>query len=256
MKVAERRAGQLRLSGGLRVGGPVRDAPAVDNRHRPYDPYDPNARPQPREEDGWVVAGEEPDEWAPPPPRNGHPGQSPRYGRPAGQPPEYGGRYPPDPRGQRYPPRAYPPDPYQRPAYDPRPPAYPGAYAAARRTQSQPPADDLDDEPRPALASSLSWTIAAFLLPMLLYLAWAFTRSGVAPAGCVDPSGAPCPSPRVEAAQNLLDVLPALVGALMLALLIAIGLRRIATGWRSLSVGLAAAVIGAGVATFAAAVLN
>jgi hypothetical protein len=125
-----------------------------------------------------------------------------------------------------------------------------------RRTRPQPPADDVDDEPRPALAPSLTWTIAAYLLPMLLYLGWAFTRSDVAPAGCVDASGAPCPPPRVEAAQDLLSVLPALVGALVLALLIAVGLRRIAAGWRSASVGLASAVIGAGFATVAAAVLS
>lgn len=91
---------------------------------------------------------------------------------------------------------------------------------------------------------------------MLLYLAWAFTRSGVAQPGCVDASGAPCPPPRVEAAENLLGVLPALVGALILALLVAAGLRRMATGWRAGSVGLAAAVIGAGVATVVAAIVG
>lgn len=204
----------------------------MDNRHRPYDPYDPYARPRPRDDDGgWVVAGEEPDPWT-----NG---------------------YPPPP-ATPYPAQSYPPARYPSPAYDPRPPPYPGAYPAGRAAQPQPPprTDEPDDEPRPALAPALTWTIAAYLLPMLLYLAWAFTRSGVAPAGCVDASGAPCPPPRVEAAENLLSVLPALVGALLLALLVAAGLRRMATGWRAGSIGLAAAVIGAGFVTVAAAVLG
>jgi hypothetical protein len=102
----------------------------------------------------------------------------------------------------------------------------------------------------------LTWAVGVFVVPMLLYLAWAFTRSGVAEAGCVDASGAPCLSPRAEAAENLLGVLPAITGAFMLSLLISIGLRRIATSWRADSVGLAAAVMGTGVATVVATALS
>jgi hypothetical protein len=230
----------------------------VGNRHWPYDshdsydPYDPYARQRRRDDDGgWVVAGEEP---------------APYYGRPA-TPPHESGDWP-EPWADRYPPQrqAYqapgdqygggydPPQPrYARPAYPARQPAPLPPRLPAR----QPPPDDPpDDEPRPALAPALTWTIAAYLLPILLYLAWAFTRSGTAPAGCVDASGAPCQAPRVEAAENLLGVLPAIVGALVLALLIALGLRRMATGWRAGSIGLAAAVIGGGVATVVAAGLG
>jgi hypothetical protein len=220
----------------------------VDNRHWPYEPYDPSARPPPRDEDsGWVVAGEEPAGQAPPP----------RNARPAGPPRQYGEQPASDPwPANRYPPQGYPP-----PGYDPRPrpPPYQGSYGTRRRAWPPPQPwtdEEPEEEPRPTLAPAVTWTIAAYLLPMLLYLAWAFTRSGVVPAGCLDASGAPCPPPRVEAAENLLSVLPALVGALVLALLIAVGLRRLATGWRAGSVGLAAAVIGGGFATVVTAILN
>jgi hypothetical protein len=229
----------------------------VGNRHWPSDPHDPYARSQRRDDDGsWVVAGEDP---------------APSYSWPEHEAPDY--RQPPqrygqgwhDPRADRYPPQQppYQASPYQTPAdpyggYDPPPARYPAAYPARQPPRRQPPpqADEPDDEPAPPLAPALSWTIAAYLVPLLLYLGWAFTRSGDVPAGCVDASGGPCPSPRVEAAENLLGVLPAIVGALVLALLIALGLRRMATGWRAVSIGLAAAVIGGGIATFAAAALG
>jgi hypothetical protein len=110
-------------------------------------------------------------------------------------------------------------------------------------------------EPSASLATAAAWTVGAFLVPILLYLGWAFTRSGVAEAGCVDAAGEPCPAPRVEAIENLLGVLPAVGGALVLAILIAAGLRRVAATWRPASIGLASGVIGAGIATVVAAAL-
>ncbi|HEY8473168.1 MAG TPA: hypothetical protein VIL37_11125 [Natronosporangium sp.] len=205
----------------------------------------------------------------------------------AGQPPAYGWREQPDPwNGDRYPPRPAgyqpPADPYRdypdrgyqpdrsfdpaRRYGEPPPPAARPVSPPAARPVSPPPRrpaqpatpypEDLDDELRPPVAPALSWTIAAYLVPMLLYLAWAFTRSGEAPPNCVDATGAPCPPPRVEAAENLLSILPAVVGALALALLIAIGLRRLAVGWRAVSVGLAAAVIGGGFVTVVTATIS
>lgn len=242
----------------------------MGNRHWPYDPPDPYARSRRHEDDsGWVIAGEE---QAPP---HGRPaGRSWENGQWAGQPRE--GGYPPpqtyqtpaDPYGGYDGPGGYNgpggydgPGSYDRPGgYDRPAPRYSGApdpaRQAGRRPVRLPPPDDEPDNERPPLAPAVSWTIAAYLVPMLLYLVWAFTRSGVAPAGCVDASGAPCPPPRVEAADSLLDVLPAIVGALILAVLIALGLRRMATGWRAASIGLAAAVIGGGIATVVAAALG
>jgi hypothetical protein len=117
--------------------------------------------------------------------------------------------------------------------------------------------DDVDDDPVPATMPALTWTVGFFLVPALLFLAWALTRSGVAPSACVDAvGGGPCPSPRAEAVGSLADALPALGGALALAMLAAAALRRLATAWRPATVGLAAAVIGAGIATLVAAVVG
>jgi hypothetical protein len=90
----------------------------------------------------------------------------------------------------------------------------------------------------------------------MAYLGWALTLSGVAPAGCVDAAGAACPPPRSAAIGQLLDTLPALAAALMLGLLAALGIRRLAGHWHGSTVGFSAAVIGAGLATLAAAVLG
>jgi hypothetical protein len=232
----------------------------VDNRHWPYDSYDPSARRPPRDDDGWVVAGEEPNGTAP---SGGGPGgwvPPARNGRSDPAQPQYGARTPPDRWGNQYPPaqpyESHPPEPGQG-HHRYAQPAAPRQYQAAARPSRQPePVDEPDGEPRPPIAPALTWAIGAFLVPMLLYLAWAFTRSATAPAGCVDASGAACPSPRVEAAENLVGVLPALTGAFILSLLIAIGIRLIATSWRSGSVGLAAAVVGAGIATVVAAAIS
>ena len=116
------------------------------------------------------------------------------------------------------------------------------------------PDDDPTDDPggMPALA----WTAGLFVVPVLLYLLWAATRAGEAAPGCIDPSGAPCDSPRAEALAGLVNILPSLAGALTLALIAAIGLRRIAAAWRAGTVALAASVIGAGTATLIASLLS
>jgi hypothetical protein len=116
--------------------------------------------------------------------------------------------------------------------------------------------DGVDDDPVPATMPALTWTVGFFLVPALLFLAWALTRSGVAPSACVDAVGGPCRSPRAEAVGSLADALPALGGALAFAMLAAAALRRLATAWRPATVGLAAAVIGAGIATLVAAVVG
>lgn len=104
----------------------------------------------------------------------------------------------------------------------------------------------------PAWAPVLMWTIGCFAVPVLLYLAWAATRSGAAPDGCLDPGSGLCRSSRKEAVTALMRGAPGLVGALLLAVLVAAGLRRLAATWRAGTVGLAAAVIGAGVVTMIA----
>lgn len=241
----------------------------MEHRHRPYGPHAPPGSQPGR----WVVAGEEepqrprpgdrgqPPEWYPPPYDPGYGGQ--RYG----ELPEPG--YPADP----YQTNPYQTDPYQTGPYSPEPyppaapydppPAYPPepptpAYPAVRRRPPPPPppADDLVEPPAPAWAPALLWTVGLFLVPVLVYLGWALTLSGVAPAACVDGAGDPCPPPRTDEVRQLGDALPAIAAALALSLLVALGIRRIAGDWRGFTVGFAGAVIGAGLTTLVAAVLR
>lgn len=103
---------------------------------------------------------------------------------------------------------------------------------------------------------TLAWTIGCFLIPVMIYLVWAATRSGTPPPDCVDDSGAPCPAPRTAALGELVNVAPGLAGAVTLALLAAVGLRLMIETWRSFAIGAAAAVVGAGAATLIASVVG
>jgi len=258
----------------------------MDHRHRPDGPPGDESA-------GWVVAGEE-DRWppsqpngntpagwsrpGPPPPQEWYaPAHDPGYGGeryggsgPAGYPqrgypqpdhptggypePDYPtGGYPVGRPGNHQPSSGYPPAPPADP-YRPEP-AYRRVPGASR--QRAPERPEQDREPTaPAWLPVLLWTAGLFILPVLLYLGWTLTLSNAAPAGCADATGGACPPPRTEAVQQLVDLLPGVIGALALALLVALGLRRITGDWRDLTVGMAAAVIGAGLATLIGSALG
>jgi hypothetical protein len=132
-------------------------------------------------------------------------------------------------------------------------PAVPSQGHSPGRQKSQPAAEPVDGV---AWTPALLWTAGFFVVPVLLYLVWAATRSGAAPVNCVDATGAACVSPRTAAGSSFVRMLPGLAGALSLALLAMAGLRRIAVGWRAGTVGFAASVIGAGAATMIAGLLG
>lgn len=125
----------------------------------------------------------------------------------------------------------------------PVPPAYPGnerARAHAGRVASA--------APRAAWLSVLTWTVGCFVVPMLFYLAWAWTRSGTVPPSCLD-FGRPCVSLRTAALSRFIGALPGVATAVVLSLLAAAGLRHIGNYWRPATVAVSSAIIGAGVAT-------
>lgn len=173
--------------------------------------------------------------------RNWPPDQEPPRSEPAGGgrhgwPPQPGGGYAAD-QGR--------PD-YQQPGYgypDPAGRRYHRPAPGADRPAVEAPPDG------PAWLPALWWTAGCFVVPALVYLAWAATRTGAVVPGCLDPAGEPCPSPRGRALGGLVGAAPGLAVALALALLVAAGLRRMAVSWRASTVGLAAAVIGAGITT-------
>jgi len=119
-----------------------------------------------------------------------------------------------------------------------------------------PPGGPGDWDSAPPLKLVLRWTLAFFVVPLVLYLLWAVTRSGALPPGCVEPVGSDCRSPRAEALATLGRAAPGLVGAVLLAVAAAAVLRGFAFTWRPGAIGLAAAVIGAGMATALTTVLT
>ncbi|MFI7574426.1 hypothetical protein [Micromonospora sp. NPDC049497] len=109
--------------------------------------------------------------------------------------------------------------------------------------------DLLDPDPggpwRPLL-----YTAACYLLPAMVVFVWLLTLDGQAPAGCVtDISGGGCDSPRSRALGSLAEAMPRLGLALASSLVVALLLRRVGTTWRSVTVALAAAVVGGGLST-------
>ena len=93
---------------------------------------------------------------------------------------------------------------------------------AAPEPEDDPPSDDQSDDQYPEASRAMvaAWTIGVFALPTLIYLVWAFTRSATPPPYCV--GAAECPAPRTEALTAFLDALPALVGAVVLAVAVAV----------------------------------
>lgn len=115
------------------------------------------------------------------------------------------------------------------------------------------PVDDDDDEiesPGPrnyiyAALAALGW----FIIPVAIYLGYAFLLNDQPPPGCNGASTPECLTPRAEALQNLFGNVPLVTITVSVSILIALVLRRVASGWRTLTVGFASAVVGAGAAT-------
>jgi hypothetical protein len=110
--------------------------------------------------------------------------------------------------------------------------------------------DDEDESPRPVnyVAASVA-ALAWFVLPVLAYLGYAFMLDNQPPSGCAGAGGDDCLTPRAEALHNLFGNVPLVMITVSVSILIALVLRRFASGWRTITVGFAAAVVGAGAAT-------
>jgi hypothetical protein len=110
--------------------------------------------------------------------------------------------------------------------------------------------DEEDVKPQPvnyvsAAVAALTW----FVLPVLIYLGYAFSLDDKTPPGCKNSAAAECRTPRAEALHHLFGNVPLIVTVVSISILIALVLRRFASGWRTVTVGFAAAVVGAGAAT-------
>lgn len=165
-----------------------------------------------------------------------------------------------DAAGQPYP-EQYPQwyeEPVAHRSYWPEPAReWAGAERPLARMRGRPPAPVADENgplegPIPVWLSVMAWTAGCFVVPMLLYLLWAWTRSGAIPPECLELTGGPCVSARAKTLTDFINALPGLVGAIALSLLAAVGMRRLSGAWRPATVGVSAAVIGACIATLIA----
>ncbi len=82
-----------------------------------------------------------------------------------------------------------------------------------------------------------------------MYLGYAFLLDDKAPPGCNGTGTPECLTPRAEALQNLFGNVPLVTITVSVSILIALVLRKVASGWRTLTIGFASAVVGAGAAT-------
>ncbi|ASW57283.1 hypothetical protein [Plantactinospora sp. KBS50] len=107
----------------------------------------------------------------------------------------------------------------------------------------------LDGE-RGSMPAALLCTVLWYAVPVLVLVGWLTTLDSRVPTGCVtDVTGGGCQSPRTHALVSLLGGVPQFGAALLASLFVAILLRRASGAWRSMTVGLAAAVVGGGLST-------
>ena len=107
---------------------------------------------------------------------------------------------------------------------------------------------DESDQRRGYLGAGIA-TVGWYAVPTLLYLVWALLLSGRPRPNCLDALGNPCLSSRNQALHGLVAAMPRIGAALGLAILVAMVVRYVSTGWRGLTVGFSAAIVGAGVTT-------
>ncbi|MBO4204484.1 hypothetical protein, partial [Micromonospora echinofusca] len=121
-----------------------------------------------------------------------------------------------------------------------------GSSGGGRRGTPEP----SDEEPTGGVLAAVLYTVACYLLPVVLLVGWLFTLDARVPTGCVtDVTGGGCASPRAFAVESMLGGAQQFGLALLTSLLTAVVLRWLSTGWRAGSVGLAAAVVGGGIST-------
>lgn len=92
----------------------------------------------------------------------------------------------------------------------------------------------------------LLYTTGCYVLPALAFVSWLATFSDTPPAGCGLEA---CDSPRAHAIASFVAAWPRFTLALSISLLVALVLRAIGTTWRTLTMALAAAVVGGGLST-------
>jgi hypothetical protein len=104
--------------------------------------------------------------------------------------------------------------------------------------------------------ATFGWTAAWYSVPVAIFSAWSLTFPADPGTACPHPTADGCPSPRAAALATLIDGIPRVIVALLIALLVAGLIRLGSAAWRPVTVGFSSAIIGAGLATVLYSVLN
>lgn len=139
--------------------------------------------------------------------------------------------------------------PQRTPADRAVPPSMPPLKRVA--TADREPAEDSPGTIWSALLATVAW----YVVPALVLLAWILTLDGSPPADCAADTAPGCASARAQAAAAIVHSGPRIAAALAASTLVAV-LLRWASSWRAAGVGLAAAVIGGGVSTLMISVVT
>jgi hypothetical protein len=115
--------------------------------------------------------------------------------------------------------------------------------------------EDEESDDAGGFMSAILATFAWYAIPAAGFVLWTRLLSTQSRPGCLDPTGAPCLSPRATAWQAFTDNLPRLALALVLSTLVALLIRWLTVGWRAVTIGFAGSVVGAGAATVLFSVL-
>jgi hypothetical protein len=109
-----------------------------------------------------------------------------------------------------------------------------GGFPTSRRSDLLDPDDEEDDQDSGGLLAAIGYTVIWYGVPIVLFVVYML----------VIDSGS-----QSHALGTLGKAAPQFLISLVLSVLVALGLRRFSSSWKAISVGLAAAVVGAGLAT-------
>ncbi|MGK5679881.1 hypothetical protein [Actinoplanes sp. URMC 104] len=117
-------------------------------------------------------------------------------------------------------------------AYERRPVA--GGYPTGRKSDLLDPDDEEDDQESGGPLAAVGYTVIWYGVPVVLFVGYMLVLGGGAQG---------------HALQTLGKAAPQFLVSLVLSVLVALGLRFVSHSWKAISVGLAAAVVGGGLAT-------
>jgi hypothetical protein len=117
-------------------------------------------------------------------------------------------------------------------AYERRPVT--GSFPMGRRSDLLDPDDEEDDQDSSGPLAAVGYTVIWYGVPIVLFVIYMLVVNS---------------DSRAHALDTLAGAAPQFAISLVLSIIVAVGLRKVSSSWKAISVGLAAAVVGGGLAT-------